>query len=172
MPKVEETKLPGVGVRHEFTTKSGKRLGVITHRTGQRDLLLYSKEDPDACGQVVRLEEDDSRALTDLLGNSQVSQNLTDMRQDVGGLVIDWMPVNPTYACASCRVRDTNVREKTGVMIVAVLREGKMVQVPDEEFRLMPGDMAVVVGTPESIGQALELLQASTAGAEVPAGGR
>lgn len=165
MPNVEETKLPGIGVRHEFTTRSGKRLGVITHRTGQRDLLLYSQDDPDACGQVVRLEDDDSRALVEMLGTSQVSQNLTDLRQDVGGMVIDWMPINPSYSCSSCRVQDTGVREKTGVMIVAVLRDGKMLPVPTEDFQLKPGDMAVVVGTRENIGNALAMLQSRSADA-------
>lgn len=164
MPKVQETALPGVGVRHEFTTKGGNRLGVITHRTGHRDLLLYSDVDPDACGKVVRLEEDDSRALAEMLGTSQVSQNLADLRQEVGGMAIDWMPINPTSSCASCRVQDTGVREKTGVMIVAVLRDGQMLPVANDEFQLMPGDMAVVVGTRESIGNALAMLQSGSTG--------
>ena len=159
MPNVQETVLPGVGVRHEFTTKAGNRLGVITHRSGNQDLLLYSDVDPDACGKVVRLEEDDSRVLAEMLGSSQVSQNLAELRQEVGGMAIDWLPINPNYSCASCTVGTTGVREKTGVMIVAVLRNGQMLPVPTEDFQLIPGDMAVVVGTRENIGNALAMLQ-------------
>ena len=36
MPEVRETLLPGVGVRHEFTTASGERVAVLTHRGGRR----------------------------------------------------------------------------------------------------------------------------------------
>ena len=159
MPNVQETSLPGVGVRHEFATKGGDRLGVLNHRTGNRDLLVYSRNDPDACAEVVRLEEDDARTLTDLLGASQVAQKLTNMRQDVGGLSIDWMPISPSWSCAGCRVQDTGLREKTAVVIVAVLRDGKMVPVPNEEFLLVPGDMAVVVGPRDGISMAQSLLQ-------------
>jgi len=159
MPNIQETKLPGVGVRHEFITKGGNRLGVITHRTGHRDLLLYSNVDPDACGKVVRLEEDDSRALAEMLGSSQVAQNQAELRQDVEGMAIDWLPINPAYSCASCTVQATGVREKTGVMIVAVLRDGAMLPVASDDFQLKPGDMAVVVGTRENIGNALAMLQ-------------
>jgi K+/H+ antiporter YhaU regulatory subunit KhtT len=34
MAKVKETTLPGVGVRHEFVTHGGDRMGTITHRSG------------------------------------------------------------------------------------------------------------------------------------------
>jgi TrkA domain protein len=167
MPKVQETSLPGIGVRHEFATKAGERLGVLSHRTGNRDLLLYSRNDPDACAKVVRLDEDDARALSELLGSSQVEQNLTNLRQEVDGMAIDWLPINPSWSCAGCRVQDTHLREKTGVVIVAVLRDGQMVPVPAEDFLLLPGDTAVVVGTRDSITQALSLLQSGE-----PTGGR
>ncbi|MGH2814647.1 MAG: TrkA C-terminal domain-containing protein [Actinomycetota bacterium] len=45
---IQETNLPGVGLRHDFTTRAGRQLGVVTHRTGRRDLLVYDREDPDA----------------------------------------------------------------------------------------------------------------------------
>ena len=37
---IQETNLPGVGLRHDFTTRAGRQLGVVTHRTGRRDLLV------------------------------------------------------------------------------------------------------------------------------------
>lgn len=36
MPDVEETMLPGVGVRYDFLTEGGKRIGVISHFSGRR----------------------------------------------------------------------------------------------------------------------------------------
>lgn len=165
MPNVQETALPGVGVRHEFATKGGDRIGVLNHRTGNRDLLLYSHNDPDACAEVVRLNEEDARALAELLGASQVSQNVANMRQEAGGLSIDWLPINPSWSCSGCRIQDTGLRGTTGVVIVAVLRDGRMMRVAGDDFQLMPGDTAVVVGTRESIGQAQSLLQSGGTGA-------
>ena len=48
MVDVQETKLPGIGVRHEFVTDDGNRLAVLSHRTGRRDLLIYDSADPDS----------------------------------------------------------------------------------------------------------------------------
>ena len=47
MADIEETELPGVGVRREFTTRAGMRLGVIQTRSGRRDLLLFDLDVPD-----------------------------------------------------------------------------------------------------------------------------
>ena len=52
MAEIRETQLPGVGVRHEFTTDSGQALGVISHRGGRKEILIYDRDDPDACSGV------------------------------------------------------------------------------------------------------------------------
>jgi K+/H+ antiporter YhaU regulatory subunit KhtT len=66
--EIQETTLPGVGLRHEFTTRAGRQLGVVTHRTGRRDLLVYDRNDPDACQEVIQLTQEEADALADLLG--------------------------------------------------------------------------------------------------------
>ena len=64
--EIQETQLPGVGLRHDLSTRSGRQLGVVTHQTGRRDLIVYDMRDPDACQEVVHLTEDESDALADL----------------------------------------------------------------------------------------------------------
>ena len=76
MARIEETRLPGVGVRHDFTTTTGTRIGMITYRDGRRELLVYDERDPDECRATVELAEDDARALADLLGGSQIIEHL------------------------------------------------------------------------------------------------
>jgi TrkA domain protein len=88
MAKVEETKLPGLGLRYDFLTARGNRLGVVHHRTGRRELLIYDRDDPDTCRDVIALDEDDSRTLAELLGASRVAEQL-DHLQQVEGLAID-----------------------------------------------------------------------------------
>ncbi|NUR92910.1 MAG: potassium transporter TrkA, partial [Nonomuraea sp.] len=53
--EVEQTALPGIGLRHDFTTRAGRRVGVISHRTGRRDLVIYDQDDPDRACQTVKL---------------------------------------------------------------------------------------------------------------------
>jgi TrkA domain protein len=65
--EVRETLLPGVGVRHEFTTSSGERVAVLTHRSGRRELAVYDRADPDACTTVLHLSPDDTLTLVEVL---------------------------------------------------------------------------------------------------------
>ena len=47
--EVEETPLPGIGLRHDLVVRAGQRLGVVSQVNGDRELVLYDREDPDAC---------------------------------------------------------------------------------------------------------------------------
>ncbi|MDX6645611.1 MAG: TrkA domain protein [Miltoncostaeaceae bacterium] len=158
MSDVTETKLPGVGVRHDFTTHHGDRIGMIAHRAGHRDLLLYDRDDPDSCGQVVRLEEDDVRTLADLLGAGHVTERLTEL-QSVPGLSIDWVPVDGGSACSGRRIGEIGLREDLGASIVALVRDGETIPSPPPDLTLRQGDTAVAVGTPEGIRAMHALLQ-------------
>lgn len=162
MADVEETKLPGVGVRHDFATSSGQRVGVLLHRTGQRELLVYDEDDPDSCTESVRLTEADARTLGELLGPSQVTEHIDDViRQSIEGLTIDWITIRLDSPCAGKTIGDTNLRQQASVSIVAVVRNGTTFASPGPEFQLQPRDIAVVVGTVEGISEAVALLQGS-----------
>jgi TrkA domain protein len=158
MAEVQETRLPGVGVRYDFVTAAGERIGVLVHRTGRREILVYDRGDRDSCRAVVRLEPREATTLTEFLGVSQVSEQLAAMQQ-IEGLTIDWLPVAESSACAGRSLRDSALRNLTGVSIVAVVRGDDTIPAPDPDFRLEPGDTVVAVGTPEGIAQLFSLLQ-------------
>ena len=159
MTDVQETQLPGVGIRHDFVTRGGERIGVISHRTGHRELIMYDHDDPDACRQVLRLEEDEVRTLADLLGASQVAETVNHLQQSVEGLTIDWVPVGEFSQCTGRSLGNLGVRAQLGASIVAVMRGGRTIASPADDFVLAPGDTAVVVGTQEGIREMFALLQ-------------
>jgi TrkA domain protein len=158
MTRIEETKLPGVGVRHEFATRAGARIGVISHRTGRRELLVYGAEDPDACSEVVRLDEEEGHALADLLGGTTIAEHVQDVQQQVEGLTIDWLKVQRTSQAVGQPIAARAARHDTGAFIVAVLRAGETIPAPGGEFVLQAGDTAVVVGTGEGIAKLAAIL--------------
>jgi TrkA domain protein len=154
---IHETALPGVGLRHDFTTRAGRQLGVITHRTGRRDLLVYDREDPDACREVVELTDEEAEALGELLGADRVVEHLADL-QRIEGLAIDWLAIRPGSPYAGRTIADTQARSRTGVSIVAVLRDDSAIPAPTPDFRLAAGDTLVVVGTTDGISGLTDLL--------------
>lgn len=68
MPGIESTHLPGVGDRRDFVTEAGDRIGIVTHRDGRHELVIYGRDDPDRCVAVIRLSEEDLRQLVELSG--------------------------------------------------------------------------------------------------------
>jgi TrkA domain protein len=158
MSEIEETKLPGLGIRYVFKTARGSRLGVVHHRTGRKELLVYDPEDPDTCRDVIALDEDDSRTLAELLGGSRVAEQI-DRLQQVEGLAIDWLPVSTGTPFAGGSIGDTQARTRTGVSIVAVLRGERAFAAPGPEFGLEGSDTLLVVGTPRGIEQLAVILR-------------
>lgn len=65
----------------------------------------------------------------------------------------------PTGSCADRQtIGQLNIRKRTGASVVAVVREGKTTVGPGPDYEIMADDMLVLLGSPESIEKALELL--------------
>jgi TrkA domain protein len=170
VPEIHETALPGVGVRYEVTTRAGARLGVVAHRHGRRDLLVYDRADPDAARESVTLTAAESAALALLLGaGPPTGAGSTGPSADAGGgtgrghpvgrFAVDWVPVPPGSPYAGRSIGTAGVRSITGVSIVAVLRDDAAYPAPGPDFCLQAGDTALVVGTPDGVEALVELLE-------------
>lgn len=150
MPEINETLLPGVGVRHEFSTASGERVALLTHRSGRRELAIYDRADPDTCSTVLHLSVEDTAALGELLGTSQVSEAVIGA-QRLEGLSIDWLTVSAESPFNGATIGDGEFRTKTGASIVAIVRGETTIPAPVPETAFESGDVVVAVGTPEGL---------------------
>ncbi len=160
MVKISETSLPGVGVRLEFATDSGERVGVLVHHGGRREVMVYDAEDPDICRTVMHLNVQESLALGELLGSPRISEVLTGVEQEIEGLSIAWLTVPEASPFDGKSIGEGMIRTRTGVSIVAVVRGGQTHPAPDPAFKLASGDVAVAVGTPPGIDSVRAMLQA------------
>jgi TrkA domain protein len=149
--EVEEVTLPGIGLRRDFLTRRGRRVGVVSHRTGKRELLVYGTEDPDSCSEVVRLDTDESDTLAELLGAPRIVEKLATMRQQVPELQVEELSIRPGSPFVGRTLGDTEARTRTGASVVAVLRNDTMIASPNPDFRFEAGDVVVVVGTRDGI---------------------
>jgi TrkA domain protein len=161
MPGINETRLPGVGIRFDFTTRDGARVVLINHHSGRCELLLCSPEDPDVCHEVLRLAKEDARALAEILGQSQVTEEVTSMRLSMQGLAIDWLPVGEGAPCAGSSLHEIEHKDDEQAAIVAVVRRDSTIPAPPSTFVLGPGDVAVAVGTPQGVETLATLLRSS-----------
>jgi TrkA domain protein len=159
MPDVTEVRLPGVGVRHEYTTAEGERVGVVSHRSGRREIVVYDRDDPDRCRSVLHLSPDDTRTLAELLGAPHLSEALASV-QRIEGLAIDWITVLEGSPFVGSTIGDGQFRSRTGASIVAVVRGDTPLPSPGPEHRFEAGDVAVAVGTEDGLAQLRRLLGA------------
>lgn len=153
---VDETRLPGVGIRHDFVTSGGTRIGMLSHLSGRRELLIYDENDPDSCRETIELDPDDTRVLAELLGADHIAEHLSEIHQSLRGLVIEWLTVEGSASTDGLTIA---ALAETGVSVVAVICKGELVPAPGPDFRLGVGDTAVVLATPEAIGRALALVR-------------
>ena len=159
MPEVTETPLPGVGVRHEFSTSAGERVAVLSHRTGRREVAVFDRGDPDACSTVLHLSPDDTRTLAELLGGSPLTEATSGV-QRLAGVAIDWIPIRPGSNQAGATIADGRLRTRSGTSVVALVRDDATLPAPGPEQVLNEGDIVVAVGTPEGLRQLRDLLGA------------
>lgn len=156
--EIEQAQLPGIGLRHVLVTRGGKRVGVVAHRNGRHDLVVYRRDDPDTVAVSVVLTGEEADALAELLATPRVVQRLAQLHRQVEGLVTEQVPIAPGSPYAERTLGDTEARSRTGASIVAVVRSGQVFASPTPDFVFEVADVVMVVGTDEGTAAVARIL--------------
>ena len=149
--EITETPLPGIGLRDARLTHKGRRGCVISHHNGQRDLVLYAKNDPDACIDTVVLTAGEADTLAEFLGTRRIMKRLTGLSEQVAGLNTHKVLIAPGSPFAGKTLGDTELRSRTGASVVAIMRDLDVIASPSPDFPLVGGDQLIVIGTEEGL---------------------
>ncbi|MGH3426895.1 MAG: cation:proton antiporter regulatory subunit [Mycobacteriales bacterium] len=145
--ELERSALPGIGLCHTFTTARGRRVGVISYYSGERDLVLYDADDPDSVVEEVQLSIEEAEGVADLLSVSRIVERLADLEQQTQVLVTRKIPIRAGSTYDGRLLGDTQTRTRTSASIVAVVRDGAVIASPRPDFRFEADDVVVVIGT-------------------------
>ena len=156
--RIEKVDLPGIGTRHDVLTESGRRIGVITHRDGKRNLAVFDLDDPDACRDSVRLTDDEAAAIADVLGASVIMSHLTEIGEQATGLFTEQLVLPADSPFAGGVLGDTKARTRTGTSIVAIARDSQVSASPTPDAPLRAGDTIIAVGTRQGLDALADLL--------------
>jgi len=155
--RIERVELPGIGTRHDVLTDSGRRIGIVAHRSGERDLALFDIDDPDAASDSVALTDDEAAALANVLGASVMMGQLTGIRQHAG-LYTEQLVLPATSPYVGGVLGDTKARTRTRTSIVALIRNAEVIPSPTPQTDLEAGDTIIAVGTRPGLDALAKLL--------------
>lgn len=148
---VKEVLLPGVGLRYEFTSRKGDRIGIIARRSGDFDVVMYAREDPDEARPVFRLTDDEADTVAQILGAPRIAERFTELAREVPGLEAGQVRIAPESPFVGRPLGDTQARTRTGASIVAIVRDEDVLASPSPAELLRAQDVLIVIGTEEGI---------------------
>ena len=149
--EVKETLLPGVGLCYEFNNADGDRVGVIAHRRGDFEVLVYAGADPDKARRVFRLTEKEADALAQILGAPRIVERFVDLTKEVPGLEAGQIEIGSASPYTERPLGETRARTRTGASIVAIVRDEQVLASPGPDDVLRAHDVLVVIGTADGI---------------------
>jgi TrkA domain protein len=156
---VNEVLLPGVGLRYEFTTHEGNRMGVVARRSGEIEVVVYSAQDPDESRSVVRLNREEADTLAEILGAPRMAERFADLTKEIPGLSAGQVEVAPGSPFVGRPLGATRARTRTGASIVAIVRGETVLASPPPAQVLQGGDVLVVIGTHDGIAGVEQIVQ-------------
>jgi TrkA domain protein len=137
----------------------GVRLGVVAHRDGRRDFIVYDPDDPDSALECINLEADESGSMGELLGGARVIEKLNRLHHEIDNLVSRQLLVEATSPYADRPLGDTRARTRTGASVVAIIRDSGVETGPSPTAILHIGDRLVTIGTEEAVTKVSRILR-------------
>jgi TrkA domain protein len=145
--ELRETRLPGVGVKYGFRTGEGSRLAIILHNDGDREIYFFRHGDDEDPAAVIRLDDDEARQLGAVLGGAYERPKIVEeLEMALGELLIEWVKVPDDSPAIGRTLADCAFRARTGITIIAILREPEPVTGAQPDDVIQAGDTLVTVG--------------------------
>lgn len=141
----------GGGLRYEFTSYRGDRIGIVARRSGGFDVVLYGRDDPDEARPVLRLTDEEAEAVAQILGAPRIAERFTELTREVPGLKAGQIHIRAGSLFVDRPLGDTRARTRTGASIVAIVRDEDVLASPGPTDVLRAGDVLIVIGTEDGI---------------------
>jgi len=151
----KESDLPGIGKKFSVITSEGYKIAIIIHITGKREIFVFEPDDYDEAICDVVLNEEEANQIGSILMGAFYKPEQEKIKEVlIEGLAIEWLRVPRNSPLVNKSIKDENIRRKTGVNIIAVIKPDKKVIInPSPETIIEEGDIIVVVGTREQVQQ-------------------
>jgi TrkA domain protein len=163
---LQETRMPGIGVKYTLRLHGGGRIAVILHNDGTREVYWFRHAHDDEPRAVISLDDDEARQFGAVIGGAYERPKIVeDLEMALGELQIEWIPVPDTSPWIGKTLAEAAFRARTGVTIIAILREPEPVTGAQPQDVVKQGDTLVTVAK----GGQYPAFRRSLAGEDTPA---
>lgn len=148
---IYEDDLPGVGKKFEVELDDERRLIIVIHNTGRRELFV--RDDPDADAEkLFELSDRLARQVGTIMEGAYFQPIQTETSDTVlsDETLIEWASVTNTSPLVGETLAETRVRQELGVSVIAIQRGDKTITNPGPDTRIEAEDTLVVIGSQEA----------------------
>jgi TrkA domain protein len=143
--------LPGIGRRYEMTGTNGGRIIVIITHSGRR--IVHGLNPSADQASAVELTDRQARKLGAILGGAFFKPAVVEELEAVfGNLLIDWVTLEEASPGAGKTIGELQIRRRTGVTIVAIVRDNQAITAPEPTETLRAGDRLLIIGRHQDSG--------------------
>src|SRR6202012_1984526 len=142
---VKEVLLPSMGVRYEFTSNHGERIGIVARRGGYFEIVLYGNDDPDQARPVFRLTDEEADAVAQILGAPRIAERFVELTREIPGLEAGHVHILPTSVFVDRPLGDPRGRTRPGASIFGAVRNAEGLAAPGPSATLLAAYGGIVV---------------------------
>jgi TrkA domain protein len=165
---VTECDLPGIGRKYTFTAEGGEQLAIVVHQTGTRELFIFPRGAEEPCG-VIAFEDDEARQIGAIISGAYYKPKiLEDLEVNLQGIAIEWFRIGSAAPARGKSIGELQIRKRTGVSIIDIIRGGQSLPNPGPETVLDEGDTLVVAAKHGQLAAFRELVTGRGSGKPMP----
>lgn len=145
--EIRETELPGIGHKFSVRTEAGRRVTVVIHNAGPRELCVFEDEaEEPTC--TARLTDEEGRTLGAILGGAYYEPvGAARIEAVLDQITFHWHEVEGP-PLAGRTIGELEIRRRTGASVIARLRADEpAVTNPGPEMEIAAGDTLILIGS-------------------------
>lgn len=159
MVEVKETELPAIGKKFTIETESGETVVIVVRLNGEREVYRFT-EDKEIPVSETTFTEEEARTIGSILAGSYFQPvQETAVELLMKEMAMEWVKIEGGSILENKTIGELAIRKRTGVSIISILREGKVIPNPLPKERMYAGDTIIVVGTSEQVKAFLTLVE-------------
>lgn len=156
-----ETELPGIGTKHSIDLSSGGQLVVVDHRVGHWEL---ARVDADGGTEtLLQLQPREAAEVGRILARGDVAQEEARKQLLLREFSLEWVTLTASSSLCGQSLAGSDVRARTGVSVIAILRDGGSILNPAPDSHFAVDDTLVVMGRAEQVERFVETFASNNA---------